>query len=363
MRPSTRPASVRALTLLESLATFSIYSLACAIVAAAGAWLLFHATSPDRQHSPIAVLEGNPVPIGKQLCGVASTAKLTLVNTSKHPVTIDHVQGYCGCLQFDLGKLPLTLAPKEKKLFTCRLAAPDDEGPIDQKFDFYLSSTETPYSAWIRGEAIMPLPRRVELGAFSPPISKEMRVRTVEGAAPSEITSAISLDKGIDVSVIGRDSIQVSIPSVRIGSIVDGEIQVRYKKGSLAQQSVRVHGVASGGLMADPERVVFGRLLVGEKAARRIRVRDVSNHPFDFSKSVIRNDYLTLEIRKDGPASAWCTVTANPTSPGPINERLFLPANDGHRGLILECVGMIENPANASNTTVDTMWGGLANAN
>lgn len=224
----------------------------------------------------------------------------------------------------------------------CLLDLYEIEGEFTERIDLFSQGSASPQIVLLTGSAVSPLPKTVDLGAFSPPIRRVIPMRKLHGLSKVSIASVDSISPYIHAAAV-PGGLEISVDKAPLGLLVSGRLRVAFTGGTLSRQEVAVHGIASGGLVAMPEKVIFGRLLQGKPAAtREVRIESADGRPFRLAQAVFNQDNLSVEIIHKGDSQTLCRITMNPLHPMRIDETITLVTADGRRGVILSCLGMVE---------------------
>lgn len=224
----------------------------------------------------------------------------------------------------------------------CLLDLYKTEADFSERVDLFFQGSPPPQIVRLTGRAVTPLPETVDLGAFSPPIRRLILMRKLQGLSKVTIASVDSIGPYIHAAAV-PGGLEISIDKAPLGLSVSGRLRVAFEGGTLSRQEVAVHGIASGGLVAKPDKVIFGRLLHGKEAAtREVRIESVDGRPFRLAQAVFDQDNLSVELIHKGDSLTLCRITMNPLHPMRIDETITLVTTDARRGVILSCLGMVE---------------------
>lgn len=224
----------------------------------------------------------------------------------------------------------------------CLLDLYETESEFEERVELYFQGSAPPQFVDLTGMAVAPLPETVDLGAFSPPIRRVIPLRKMHVPLKTTIVSVESAGPYVHAAV-APGGLEISVDEAPLGMPILGRLSIAFEGGTLSRQEVAVRGIASGGLVAEPEKVIFGRLLRGEPAARReVRIESVDGRPFTLDEAVFNQDHVSVELIRTGDTRTLCRITMNPLHPMKIEERITLVTADGRRGVILSCLGMVE---------------------
>jgi hypothetical protein len=238
--------------------------------------------------------------------------------------------------------LPRTIAAGETLEMKCLLDLYETEGEFIERINLFFQGSAPSQFVQLTGRVVAPLPETVDLGAFSPPIRRVIPLRKLHGLSNVAIHSVDSISPYVHAAV-APGGLEISVDEAPLGMPILGRLTVAFEGGTLSRQEVAVHGIASGGLVAKPDKIIFGRLLRGKPAAtREVSIEAVDGRPFSLAEAVCNQDDVSVELIRKGDAQTLCRITMNPLHPMKIEETITFVTTDGRRGVILPCLGMVE---------------------
>lgn len=292
----------------------------------------------------LAVTGGNPVSVGVRLCSEPILGRIQLRNESNRTIVIDGLQKYCGCLSAGAGKLPLTLQANMIADLEYALAPLEVEGTFEHFIDVQCRGYSSPFRVILKGEVCNPLPPEWILGAFEAPYEHTERLRPVAASRGCELKSAHSVDVLIRPAA-RHSALTIGIPETAVGARVDSAVDVTYDHCPVSAQRIWVKGHASGGLTAEPETVRLGRLVVDSPpVSREVTIRDQAGRSFEMDSLLASSEDLSVELLESRGSAAILRVTYSPARPRSIDDRILIHTTDSHRGLSIQCVGLVEAP-------------------
>lgn len=224
----------------------------------------------------------------------------------------------------------------------CLLDLYETEREFVERIELFFQGSAPPQFVRLTGRVVAPFPAIVDLGEFSPPIRRLISLRQLHGLSKVAIASVGSIGPYVHTA-IAPGGLEINVDEAPLGMPIIGRLRVAFIGGTLSRQEVAVHGIASGGLIAMPEKVIFGRLLQGKPAAtHEVRIESADGRPFRLAQAVFNEDHLSVELIHKSGSQTLCRITMNPLHPMKIEEKIRLVTADGHRGVILPCLGMIE---------------------
>jgi hypothetical protein len=291
---------------------------------------------------PLSLDDGDSIVVGHRLCGESIPGRLKIVNPSDRTLILREIHRFCGCVSVDAGPLPRSLEPGALLPVAFKLDARDIEGPLEQPIDFVCEGFDKPFRAWIKGQAHFPLPPSIELGAFGAPFQTDVKLRELAVSHGCEIIAARSLDEDLIVHVEPK-ALRLAVPPGAAGRRIDTAVDVTYRGAPITTQRVVVHGSASGGLLARPDVLVFGRMEVGgAPVTREVVVEDAGRRPFEIRAATCDQNVFAVEQAQTTPNSAVIKVTARPTRAMGIDQTVMIQTADPRRRVAVRCVGLAE---------------------
>ena len=336
MQLSLEPALKGRLMIRKSL-LFGLFLSAVAVIAGLSS-RLWQATAP-----PLVVVDGNPAYIGKWISKETIRGRIRLRNASGQPSVIKRIEKYCGCLLVNAGRLPLSIPADSCIDMDYVLAPADSEGAIEHVVEVHCEGYSEAFRIVLRGEINYPLPQEVDLGSFETPHERVISMCPTAVARGCVITSGHSIDPRIMV-VSGSNALAIRLSNSARGDPIDCAVDVTYDRCPVSSQRVWLRGHPSGGLIAVPDTLLLGRLIVGEEpVVREVIIRDENGKSFDLDTITASSDDILVESMRLGETSALLRVSYHPTRSRSIDDHIMVRTTDDRRCIVVRCRGMAES--------------------
>ncbi|RME40684.1 MAG: hypothetical protein D6788_02800 [Planctomycetota bacterium] len=216
-------------------------------------------------------------------------------------------------------------------------------GEFAQSLRFYFAGYRRSVTVSLTGRYVAPFPRSIDLGTFSDRTVREIVMHDVAKQAGLRIAWARCSDERIDIEA-SEDRLRVVAAAREIGEWIDTFIDVFFE-GDAASPPHRIwlHGVASGGLVVDPEELAFGLVPTSKGTVTKLlRVRAVDGHPLGQLQTAFDDELLSVRLVARDVREARYAVTVLTARRQLLDTWLTLAAPDGSRGIKVRCFATIE---------------------
>lgn len=238
--------------------------------------------------------------------------------------------------------MPRTIGPKDTIRVEAVLAPSDWEGPFTQPFVLHFAGFRRGIRVNLSGRHFLPFPEVIDLGPFERNVVREIPMWEIAGKAGVRISRVACRDDRVTMIATGPDRLRITVGPLEVGSRVDTFADVIFEAGpSLpTKQRIWIRGMASSGLVVDPEDLVFGLVrVVGPAVTKKVRIRSNDGRPFELTEADFDEKLLSINVIREGPTETICHVTLHPQRPQAIDSWITLSTVDGTRGVKIRCMG------------------------